>query len=783
VRKHYFLSLALMIGASLLEGQTIAEKKAHSSEQGTPARGRGGEDFLSTVNHQLVGLRSQLDQCYQRVSELQQNGAPEEKYQDLLVEVNQVKQQISAVEKNWRETAIADAKREDEGYALWDQEETTLAQVIMEYGAMDYLYIVPPEMATMKLHMHSSIPIPRESWGEVLEIVLAHNGIGVKKLNAYARQLFVFKQDPSAIQEIAARPEDLKLIPNHARLFYVLSPPAEQVRSVFQFLEKFADPKQAFIHQVGPKIAIVAPKEEVEKLLSLYGAMWMGQKGKVSRVLPVSKISVKEMEKILQTFFGESIEKARPPFGKVEQEGLNVFTLSQGGALVLIGQKEVVDRAEKMVRDTEDQLQDPCEMTVYLYTCRHSDPIDLAKVLEKVYASLLASPAEGQRESTEVTYATQGQVPRTPDGYATSPPLVVSPPPLKPGVSAQVEVEKGSDHFIPDPKTGTLLMVVRRDALVRIKDLLRKLDIPKKMVQIEVLLFEKQINNRNNGGLNMLKLGSSRNGAEYHSLSSTGERGKDANLARGVFEFFFGGKKSKHFPAYDIAYSFMMTQEDVQLNAAPSVITVNQTPATISIVDEISINNGAAPVDTNKGIAFEKSFSRSQYGITIVMTPTVHLPDKENEENPEQGFVTLQTNITFDTPRPSEDDRPPVNRRHIENEVRIVDGQTVIIGGLRKKTTQDLEEKIPFLGDIPGFGKLFGSTRLSDNNTEMFFFITPTIIEDPKEQFDKFRAEELKKRPGDSPEFLEKVIEALNKERKRYYRNSFKAILGENYGM
>ena len=35
-------------------------------------------------------------------------------------------------------------------------------------------------------------------------------------------------------------------------------------------------------------------------------------------------------------------------------------------------------------------------------------------------------------------------------------------------------------------------MVVRRDALVKIKDLLRKLDVPKKMVQIEVMLSKKE---------------------------------------------------------------------------------------------------------------------------------------------------------------------------------------------------------------------------------------------------------------------------------------------------
>jgi general secretion pathway protein D len=241
----------------------------------------------------------------------------------------------------------------------------------------------------------------------------------------------------------------------------------------------------------------------------------------------------------------------------------------------------------------------------------------------------------------------------------------------------------------------------------------------------------------------------------------------EEHAAKGVLQFFFHGPGNKYIPHFDIAYNFLMTQEDIQLNAAPSVVTVNQTPATISIVEELSINNGAAPIDTNKGIAFEKSFTRSQYGITIILTPTIHTVEAN-----EKGLVTLKTNISFDTTKPHPDDRPLVDRRHIENEVRVADGETIILGGLRRKSKQDNEEKIPFFGEIPGFGKLFGSTRLTSHDTEMFFFITPKIVYESKDELIQIRNEELKKRPGDIPEFLVKVDEARNKERKKYFKQS-----------
>ena len=764
--KIFFSSLVFF--STLAPGftQTIAQKQALA--QSKEANDSVEIDlFLQKVNEDLVNLRDQLAEHYAEVKELDLAKASSEEYQTLLAKVNIVKQSIVDIENQWRGTVVGEAKKEDEGYALWDQEETTLAQLVMEYGAMDYLYIVPPEMANIKLNMHSSIPIPRESWSEMLEIVLSHNGVGVKKVNPYARQLYLLKQDPSVIQSFASKPEDLLWLPSQTRLFYVFSPPVEQVKSTFQFFERFADAKQTFVYQIGTKVALVTSKEEIEKLLTLYQTVWEDPRGKVSRVVPVSKIPVREMEKILVSFFGEAVEKTRPPFGKVEQEGLIAFSLGHGNSLILIGQQEVVDRAEKVVHDTEDQMENPAEMTVHVYTCRHSDPNDLAKVLEKVYNALLVSSTEA-KENYDVSYSSFGNQFKTPDGYSPSQPLPVTPQPLNPGSTARVEVEGGSDHFIPDPKTGNLLMVVRRDVLAKVKALLKKLDIPKKMVQIEVLLFERTINTQDNFGLNLLKIGTKRNGLIYNSLF--------APEGEGVLEYLFHKGRRGHAPAIDFAYNFLMTQDNIQFHAAPSVITVNQTPATINIVQEISINNGAAPVDTNKGIAFEKSYTRAQYGINIIMTPTVHVAEEDPQGAEDQGSVTLQTNITFDTPRSIDNDRPLVDRRHIENEVRVVDGQTVIIGGLRRKAVNDREDRIPFFGEIPGLGKFFGSSQLVDTNTEMFFFITPHIIPDPQEDLDKLRTEELKKRPGDIPEFLEKALEAQDKEQQKIFERSFKLL-------
>lgn len=747
----------------LVAAESIGEKKSSLVNKNTSKHIE-----VSTINEKLHIIQNRLLAAYRSAKDLNQEQVSEATYHTILSEINRLKSEKHLLEETWREAAVQEGIQSSEPYSLWDQEEITLAQLVMEYGSSDYLYIIPPELSSLKLHLYSNIPIPRQSWGDLLEVILYHQGYGLKRLNTYAKQIYLLKQDLGMLESVAYRMEQLAVLPKGCRICYLLTPPAEQVKSVAQFFEKFSDNKQTFTHQLGNKIAIVGKKEEIEKLLDFYDKVWGTYEGKISRVIPISKIPAKEMEKILTTFFSETLDKGRSSFSKIEQDGLGIFSLNHNNSLIVIGPKESVERAQKIIKETEDQLIDPAEMTIHIYTCRHSDPSDLIQILEKVYQSLLTVHQDFAVKEPLMSPPQAASIPS--EEPPVPQPLTVSPPAFK--IPAQLPIpEKGqSSHFLADLKTGTILMTVRRDSLDKIKELLKKLDIPKKMVEIEVLLFERKINSQNNFGMNLLKLGEPAIGATY--TSQYGPKSKEDSACKGVLQFFFQGEGHGYVPRFDIAYNFLMSQDDIQLNAAPSVTTINQTPAKISIVEELSINNGATPIDTNRGTAFEKSFARAQYGITIVITPTIHIP----LDNEDKGSITLQTNITFDTTKSNLEERPLVDRRNIQNEIRVKDGETIILGGLRRKSKLDHEEKIPFLGHLPGFGKLFGTTRLTDQDTEMFFFITPKIIYDSEEECAKIQIENAKKRPGDIPEFLSRIDEARKKEKKRFFNQSMKTF-------
>ena len=741
----------------------------------------GARDY----NRNLSELRERLREKFERASKVAQKEGGESDYRQLLSDVRGLKKEILSLEERWRRTSIEEGSSSDETYALWDVGEATLSQLIMEYGATDYLYIIPQELTGMKISLYSSIPLPRESWSEMIEMILTHNGIGVKKLNPFAKQLYILKLDPSAIEGVVSNEEDLEFFPQQARLFFVLSPPVEQIKSLQVFFERFSDPKQTTIQAMGSKVILISTRETIEKLLGLYRAVWEKEKGKMVRLVHLSKIVVQEAEKVLKAVFSDVALKGRPNLYPGGADELTLLALPQG--LVLVGEPETVERGEKVLADLEAQLEDPSEKVIYWYTCKHSNPEDIACVLDKVYDSLLGSSFEKRNDASCPTPQPPTSTPPPPPSPNLSsepspapmypgqntifnPVLPANPPFIQPGTINKSQ-KTAFGNFIVDTKTTSILMVVKREELSKIKALLKKMDVPKRMVQLDVLLVEKKLTDRRQVGFNLLQFGTNASGKKENSVTfDTG----DAAIQKGVLSYIFSRPSGK-WPAMDLKFNFLLAQDDVRINANPSVLAINQTPATVSIVEEISINNGAFPIQTQSGVLIEQSFTRAQYGITIVLTPTIHL-GQNSDDGEETGFVSLQTNLEFDTTQISLDSRPPVTRRHIENEVCVADGETVILGGLRRKIEEDSREKIPFLGDLPGIGKLFGSTRETDTNTEMFIFITPRIIQDPIDDLRRIRQMEYQQRAGDIPEFLEKLDEAKNKQRKKLFENSFKML-------
>jgi type IV pilus assembly protein PilQ len=73
---------------------------------------------------------------------------------------------------------------------------------------------------------------------------------------------------------------------------------------------------------------------------------------------------------------------------------------------------------------------------------------------------------------------------------------------------------------------------------------------------------------------------------------------------------------------------------------------------------------------------------------------------------------------------------PSINRKEASTEVLVKDGETTVIGGIVVSDSSHTDRGIPLLKNIPVFGWLFKSKSISDTQTELLIFITPTIMKD-----------------------------------------------------
>ncbi len=842
---HRFIILILIATIFVgfrLQSQTIAEKKAGSTQVSsdlTPEM----QNFLVQLNRELKEYQDALKQEYARVLSLFEERAPESSYSDLLRRINSIKDNIQKLEKTWVDMVTAGNIREE--YALWHQPDTTLGQLIMDYGSQDFVYLFTPEISQIKLSVDSNLPIPRSSWNEMLELILAQNGVGFKQLNPYLRQLYLIKQDKSTIRLITNKREDLEIYPNEARICFVLTPEPSDVRRVWLFLEKFANPNSTVLQVVGRDILLIASAAEVQELLKLYDFVSTNRGDKEYKAIPLLRVNPVEMSKILATIFDQLSENAAqmeqnappapPPRGRFERprgppmmrgepqvdltqtgaegNGLRVITLGHiSKAIFLVGTKEEIKKAEQIIQDVEAQVGGARQRTIFRYTVKNSDPEELANVLEKIYYLMVetgAGPEEEMPSDRIIAENAQSKVSvdlarQQANAPGPPPPVPLLPPPPPPinfydngfylderrvvnpnpdEIMPIRDPNANRDNFIVDPKTSSIVMVVEADILPKLKELLKKLDVPKKMVQIEVLLFEKRVDNDDIFGLNLLRLGDAARNKNDTSLvfNDTHKRPE----AFGVTQFFLSRAKTcSGIPAFDLIYKFLLSQEDIQINASPSILTLNQTPALISIEDEISVNTGILELPTNGGILPKAAYQRARYGIKIEVNPIIHVREEDDDAaayNTTPDYITLESAIAFETIDrniQAVEDRPDVTRRIINNIVNLPDGQSVIIGGLRRKEIDDRSESIPFLGDLPGLGKLFSQTRLIDRSTEMFIIITPKIVQDPAEELEHLKLIEATRRPGDIPSFLAELQEARECERTRLMRNSIKILFG-----
>ncbi|MGA2172778.1 MAG: type IV pilus secretin PilQ [Sedimentisphaerales bacterium] len=161
-----------------------------------------------------------------------------------------------------------------------------------------------------------------------------------------------------------------------------------------------------------------------------------------------------------------------------------------------------------------------------------------------------------------------------------------------------------------------------------------------------------------------------------------------------------------------------------KLLANPRILVLDNERAKIKIVSEIPYQE----LTQTSGGGDIGSTSFKDVGVELDVTP--HLTrDDMIRLNLKPTFSVQSSTVTFASSTLTYP-QPVVDTREAETTLLVRNGQTVVLGGLRKKDVSKQVNKVPLLGDIPVICYLFRFEGENTTNSELVVFVTPWIVKE-----------------------------------------------------
>jgi type IV pilus assembly protein PilQ len=163
----------------------------------------------------------------------------------------------------------------------------------------------------------------------------------------------------------------------------------------------------------------------------------------------------------------------------------------------------------------------------------------------------------------------------------------------------------------------------------------------------------------------------------------------------------------------DVALQAAENEGLVNILSAPKVATLNNEQAEIQSGFQI-------PIQTVSNNTVSVQFVNATLRLRVVPQVTA------------EGTILMDVNIQKRQPQfalqVAGATAAPIATQEARTRVIVRDGGTTVIGGIYEVTTDEGEDRVPGLANIPILGHLFKNRRRSDQNSELWIFITPRVM-------------------------------------------------------
>lgn len=256
-----------------------------------------------------------------------------------------------------------------------------------------------------------------------------------------------------------------------------------------------------------------------------------------------------------------------------------------------------------------------------------------------------------------------------------------------------------------DERTNAIIAYQTQERLAELSKIVSQLDTPVRQVMIEARIVEASVDYEKELGV---RWGGERRGSSTHYNINNAFVDLGANNASsGVGIGFLSGKTR-----LDLELSAMEKTGNGEVVSQPKIITSDKETAKIMKGSEVPYQEASSSGAT--------STSFKQAALSLEVTPYI-TPDNR---------ILMEVRVTKDAPdfQKAINGVPPIDKNELSAKVLVVDGETIVIGGVFQKVQKESLEKVPVLGDIPGLKGLFRRKMRRDDKTELLVFITPRIM-------------------------------------------------------
>jgi len=295
-----------------------------------------------------------------------------------------------------------------------------------------------------------------------------------------------------------------------------------------------------------------------------------------------------------------------------------------------------------------------------------------------------------------------------------------------------------------EPATNSIIITANEPLYRNLRQVIEQLDRRRTQVYIESLIVEVSANNAEQLGIQWQGLvGSGNQNTGFGGTNFTNSAGTAGSnilgLGQNVNNILNPGSATVGVPPqqglnlglltkFNGVYGMsalvtaLATTAGTNILSTPNLITLDNEEARIVVGQNVPITTGSySQTGSTATVTPFQTYTRQDVGLTLRVRPQVS----------DNGVVKMQifqevssiSNLNFSA-------GIILNKRNIESNVLVDDGQIIVLGGLIEDNYSDTSSGVPFLKDIPYLGALFRSDSKTRTKTNLLVFIRPYVLRD-----------------------------------------------------